>query len=204
MIFAGVLLLVCFLAVASLIFYATTKMRRTEDALPDSREAESQETIRDSSESVISANASVRQKQQEDIRRRMMTGKCLHCDNPATHASPRWTLVQPMLSGFYRYLGVIPIDHWTMETHVRNDRDKSLCQWHHHESVAIMQEKDGELSQEYAKLTREARAKRLEFETFVLYEEMTASREGMYARGGKKKGTRMAPVTPIRREKNAG
>jgi len=88
------------------------------------------------------ANLSVRGKQQERMRSRSLAGKCLHCEERATHASPRWVLVKPVLEDVYRYLGVVPIDHWKIETHVRNDADKELCEWHHHAAVARMQDRN--------------------------------------------------------------
>lgn len=191
----GFAVMFLFLATVAAVFYGTMRMRR-DDAAAAQHQATIGDSARESGETPT-ANSSARQKQLEDIRRRMQTGKCLHCESTATHASPRWRLVQPMLAPLYRHLGVVPIDHWIMETHVRSDADKSLCEWHHHESVAIMQERDGELSQEYTKLTREIRAKRLEFEQFALYEEMVVSRDSVHARGKRKKGARMASVTPI-------
>lgn len=178
------------------IFSATVRIRKQaagpEAALP---EAQREESARDSYDLLLE---SARQRQQADIRRRMSTGRCLHCEETATHATPRWRLVEPLLAPVYRYLGVIPVDHWTLEAHVRHDGDKALCEWHHHEAVALMQEKDGELAQKYARLVRDVRAERMEFAQYGLYEDQLASRESVHARGRKaKRAGKVASVTPI-------
>lgn len=183
------------LATVIAVFTATMRIRK-DSAADERREIEAPDAAR---ESYNALTDSVRQRQQDEIRRRMSSGRCLHCESAATHSAPRWRLVEPLLSGLYRYLGVLPVDHWTLETHVRHDGDKALCEWHHHEAVALMQEKDGELGQKYARLVRDVRAERMEFEQHGLYEEQAASRENVHSRGRKAKrgGKAIASVTPL-------
>jgi hypothetical protein len=196
-----VILVIAVLATVAAIFAATIMLRKQVAVPVDVDQTESEISPRQTPvprEPYEALTDSARQRQQEEIQKRMASGRCLHCEEPATHSVPRWRLVAPLLSPVYRYLGVVPIDHWTLETHVRSDGDKALCEWHHHEAVALMQEKDGDLTQKYARLVRDVRAERMEFQRHALYEEQASCREVVHSRGKKpKRGRNIATVTPL-------
>ncbi len=201
------------LAIVIALVVATARAKKIDEAKPAAQDnANDNSEFRMSNDPItlnppaLPEQLSVRGRQQERMRVRSMSGKCLHCDQRATHSSPRWVLVKPIFEEIYRYMGVVPIDHWKIETHVRNDGDRELCEWHHHAAVARMQDKNVSFEADYAKFVRNHRESRLEYQRYELYEEMQIQTEEMDSRGRKsaktKKKERIAVVTPIQKSSN--
>lgn len=129
---------------------------------------------------------------EQAIRERMTLGKCLHCNEPATHQIPTLQIVRSWLDPILLYLGVKHMDRWRVVVYRGAEAHPALCEKHHERARGLLEERLAKTTAAYARFIDDQRKELYKFEFVDLWESMESDMREL--RSGRKPRVPRPPV----------
>jgi len=139
------------------------------------------------------APGTLMEEREKSVRDRLAAGKCVHCNEPATHQMPTLRIVRSWFDPLLRYLGVKSLDRWRIVVFRGIENPFALCAKHQERARGLLERKVSEVTAEYAEFADKQRKGIYEFEVCSLYATMEADMEELRSGNGKRRRQSRVP-----------